>query len=67
MKSVEANDASAMSVLANHYYNGLIGLQQDEEKEIELWKQTMGLGSSQAQFHLGIIMKGRIIEREIPL
>jgi hypothetical protein len=40
MKRVEVNDAGAMYVLGNYCYNGIVGLQQDREKAIELWKQV---------------------------
>jgi hypothetical protein len=53
MKRVEANDAGAMHALGNYYRNGLLGLQRDPEKAIELWKQAVTLGSSQAHYRLG--------------
>jgi TPR repeat protein len=53
MKRVEANDAGAMYVLGSYYDHGQLGLQQDRDKAIELWKQAAGLGSSQAHYHLG--------------
>ena len=53
MKRVEVNDAGAIYVLAQHYYNGEHSLQQDREKALELWTQAAALGSSQAHFQLG--------------
>ena len=53
MKRVEANDAFSMMVLGNNYYHGDLGLLQDRERAIELWKQAAALGSSMAHFHLG--------------
>ena len=53
MKRVEVNDAYSMCVLADCYYHGDLGLQQDREKAMELWKQAADLGSSKAHFHLG--------------
>ena len=52
MKRVEANDAGAMHALGNSYRNGLLGMQRDPEKAIELWKQAVTLGSSQAHYRL---------------
>jgi TPR repeat protein len=53
MKRVEANDAGAIFMLGNHYYHGLVGLQQDQERAITLWKQAAKLGSSKAHYELG--------------
>ena len=52
MKRVEAQDASAMNQLAQNYYFGGAGLLQDHAKAVELWKQAVALGSSQAHFCL---------------
>jgi TPR repeat protein len=54
MQRVEANDANAMFVLANRYYDGLGGLQQNQAKAIELWKRASELGSSLAHFQLAV-------------
>lgn len=53
MKRVEANDADAMYVMGNHYYGGAHGLQQDQERAMELWKQALQLGSIDAHYFLG--------------
>jgi hypothetical protein len=53
MKRVEAKDANAICHLANHYYFGNMGLQQDRAKAIELWKQAAKLGSGKAHCCLG--------------
>jgi TPR repeat protein len=53
MKRVKANDAGAIYLLGNDYYHGQLGLLQDREKAIELWKQAATLGSSKAHFALG--------------
>ena len=53
MKRVEANDASAIYSLGNHYNHGHLGLQQDRTRAMELWKQAAELGSSLAHYHLG--------------
>jgi tetratricopeptide (TPR) repeat protein len=53
MKRVEANDAGAIFMLGNHYYHGIVGLQQDQERAIDLWKQAAELGSSKAHYELG--------------
>jgi TPR repeat protein len=53
MKRVEVNDAGAMTVMGSYYYHGKLGLLQDWEKALELWKQAAKLGSSQAHYLLG--------------
>jgi TPR repeat protein len=55
MKRVEANDAGAIFMLADCYYHGLIGLQQDRAKALQLWKKAAELGSSLAHFYMGSI------------
>jgi TPR repeat protein len=54
MKRVEANNAGAICALGSSYLHGQVGLLQDEEKANELWTQAADLGSSKAQYHLGI-------------
>jgi TPR repeat protein len=54
MKRVEVNDAGAMYVLGSCYYHGQLGLQQDLERAIALWKQAAKLGSSKAHNELGV-------------
>ena len=54
MKRLEVNDAGAICELAIHYYQGNWGLQQDEEKAMELYNRAAALGSSRAHFHLGM-------------
>ena len=53
MKRVEANDAGAMYILGSYYTHGQLGLQQDLERAIALWKQAAKLGSSKAHYNLG--------------
>jgi TPR repeat protein len=53
MKRVEANDAGAIMFLASSHYHGKLGLLQDQERAMELWKQAAELGSSKAHFNLG--------------
>ena len=53
MKRVEVNDAGAIYVLGNDYHHGKLGLQRDQAKAIELWKQAAALGSSKAHYRLG--------------
>jgi TPR repeat protein len=52
MKRVEVNDAGAISALADCYYHGLIGLQQDRAKALQLWKRAADLGYSHAHYNL---------------
>ncbi len=53
MKRVEANDANAICNLANHYYFGNLGVQQDRDRAIELWKQAAKFGSGKVHCYLG--------------
>jgi TPR repeat protein len=53
MKRVEANDAGAMTALGTTYFHGQLGLLQDRNKAIELWKQAAEFGYSHAHFQLG--------------
>ena len=55
MKRVEANDASAMCELSLYYHEGHGGLQQDQERAIELLIRAVELGSTYAHFLLGNI------------
>ena len=55
MKRVAANDAASIFMLAQHYYNGLGGLQQDQAKAMELYARAANLGCSKAQNQLGRI------------
>jgi TPR repeat protein len=52
-KRTEENDADSMMVLANCYYNGLRGLQQDWAKALELYVRAAKLGANEAHFLLG--------------
>jgi TPR repeat protein len=48
-------------VLGSHYQAGHGGLQQNEERAMELWIQAAKLGSSKAHYFLGVyMMKGGI-------
>jgi TPR repeat protein len=55
MKRVAVNDSRAMCELAQYYYRGRGGLQQDQEKGIELLIRAAELGSSRANSCLGVI------------
>ena len=55
MKRVEANDAGAMCELSLYYNEGHGGLQQDQERAIELLTRAVELGSTYAHFILGNI------------
>ena len=54
MKRVKANDASAMCFLSNLYHGGLRGLQQDQERAVELLTRAAELGYGGAQYNLGV-------------
>ena len=64
MKRVDVNDANAIYLLGSYYSHGHLGLQQDQEKALELWTQAAKLGSSQAHFHLGNVYKGVDLKKE---
>jgi TPR repeat protein len=53
MKRIEANDAGAVTALADFYYNGKLGLLRDQKKGRELLTRAADLGHSQAHCHLG--------------
>jgi TPR repeat protein len=57
MKRVEVNDPTSTYLLANSYYNGLNGLQQDHTKSKELYAKAADLGCSQANFQLANIYR----------
>ena len=54
MRRVEANDAGAMYILGSNNYHGLLGLNQDREKALELYARAAELGSNHAHFQLGL-------------
>jgi TPR repeat protein len=58
MKRVDVNDAAAMYLLGNDYYHGILGLQQDREKALELYTRAAKLGSSDVHYELGINFHG---------
>jgi TPR repeat protein len=53
MRRVEANDAASIYMLAYFYQHGLNGLQQDEERAMELFTRAAELGFSKAHNNLG--------------
>jgi hypothetical protein len=55
MKRVEANDAASICMLADSYYHGLNGVQQDHAKAKELYARAGDLGYSTAHINLGNI------------
>ena len=59
MKRVEVNDAGATFALGNCYRRGEIGLQQNEEKAIELFTKSADLGYSKAHYNLANIYDKR--------
>jgi len=54
-KRVEVNDAGAIYMLADSYYQGLNGIQQDQTKAMELYARAAELGHSKAHSNLGNI------------
>jgi TPR repeat protein len=59
MKRVAANDAASINLLGNLYENGLLGLQQDRAKAMELYARAMDLGNTKAHRGLGGIYHQR--------
>jgi TPR repeat protein len=55
MKRVEANDAASICMLADSYYHGLNGFQQDHARAMELFARAANLGFSKAHNRLGSI------------
>jgi TPR repeat protein len=53
IKRVEANDPVAMCILATFYRAGEGGLQQDEERAMELFTRAADLGYYKARLNLG--------------
>ena len=53
MKRMEVNDAASIRMLANCYYNGYHGLQQDHSKAMELYARAANLGWGKAHCYLG--------------
>jgi len=53
IKRVEANDPVAMCILATFYRAGEGGLQQDEERAMELFTRAADLGHYKARLNLG--------------
>jgi hypothetical protein len=53
IKRVEANDPVAMCIMANFYRFGEGGLQQDEERAMELFTRAADLGYYKARLNIG--------------
>ena len=69
MKRVAANDAFSICMLADSYYYGLIGFQQDRAKAIERYTRAADLGCIKAHDQLGGIYDegGGYEEGQVPL
>jgi len=64
MKRVGANDADSICMLANSYYQGLNGFQQDHAKAMGLYPRAADLGCIKAQNQLGgIYSKGGYLKK----
>jgi tetratricopeptide (TPR) repeat protein len=58
-KRVEANDPASICMLANFYYHGRAGFQQDHAKAIELYARAANLGDKEAHNNLaGVYHEG---------
>ena len=70
MKRVEANDAFSICMLADSYYHGLNGFQQDQTKAMELYARAADLGN-RAHHHLAAftyhLSSRRHEEGQVPL
>jgi TPR repeat protein len=51
-KRVEAKDPASTFLMADNYFYGKVGFQQNCTKAIELWNQAADLGYSKAHSHL---------------
>jgi TPR repeat protein len=64
MKRVEANDAFSICMLADSYYHGSNGFQQDQTKAMELFTKAADLGNNKAHWSLGdIYCKGGYLKK----
>ena len=52
MKRVEANDPASICMLADSYYHGRLGLQQDRTKAMELFTRAADLGFSRVHHNM---------------
>jgi lipopolysaccharide biosynthesis regulator YciM len=55
MRRVEANDPTSICMLAESYYYGLNGIQQDHAKAMELFTKSAELGLGKAHCNLGLL------------
>jgi TPR repeat protein len=53
MKRIEANDSGAMYLMAGYYYHGLRGVQQDQDRAMQLYARAADLGLSKAHLNMG--------------
>ena len=51
---VEKKDPEAVNDLAEKYYYGMLGLQKDVRKAVDLWTESAELSSLKALCHLGV-------------
>ena len=64
MKRVKANDAVAICVLGNYYYNGEGGITQDHTKGMDLYARSADLGFCNAHYNLAsIYYKGGYLKK----
>ena len=54
MRRVDANDAKAMRMLGDFYYDGRFGLPQDHTKALELYHRAAELGDATAYSNIGV-------------
>ena len=52
-RRVDKGDAKAVDVLAQKYFNGSLGLSKDLPRAVELWTESVELGSADAHYQLG--------------
>jgi len=57
LKRVAVNDPVSICVLADSYYKGLNGVQQDRTRAMELYARSAELGFNKAHYHLGHIYR----------
>lgn len=54
----DSNDAGAMDALGTcyYYYNGVLGLQQDQSKALDLWIRAAELGFRKSHNNLWVAL-----------
>ena len=65
MRQVNSNDAGAMDALGTCYYNGVLGLQQDQSKALDLWIRAAELGFRKSHNNLWVCIITTMKQRQL--